>query len=322
MSLFTKLPKELYSPEAFAGFTAGAEFSLGNARALIWMSQLAYETDERQKIIDILNLWGMTLVGDGIVVEEATTVLPKSSTQCFVAAGRGTTVIAFQGTDPVVLANWITDFDAHLDSTGTARGYQLAADAVYQKLQTLLGPAAPGRNIFVTGHSLGGALAVLIAHRLSTDRYDVQAVYTYGMPRPGDPNFAGVYNTALGPRTYRLVHGEDLVPTVAPSALNFRHVGRYLHCERGGKFAGQPLAAGASDDPQFAQGVSKEFAEFLHGPITAVLDQAGRAQLALALAFGHGPAGMRTDPGGIAIELLPPRLRDHMPDRYIGACTS
>jgi hypothetical protein len=29
---------------------------------------------------------------------------------------------------------------------------------------------------------------------------------------------------------------------------------------------------------------------------------------------------MRTDPGGILIEMLPPRLRDHMPDRYIGAC--
>jgi len=28
---------------------------------------------------------------------------------------------------------------------------------------------------------------------------------------------------------------------------------------------------------------------------------------------------MRTDPGGIQIELLPLRLRDHMPDRYIGA---
>lgn len=105
---------------------------------------------------------------------------------------------------------------------------------------------------------------------MSADGYDVRAVYTYGMPRPGDPNFAGVYNNGVGQRTYRLVHGDDLVPTVAPSALNFRHVGRYLHCPRGGKFAGQPLVAGASDDPQFTQGVSKELAGFLHGPVTAL----------------------------------------------------
>jgi hypothetical protein len=30
---------------------------------------------------------------------------------------------------------------------------------------------------------------------------------------------------------------------------------------------------------------------------------------------------MRTDPGGLVIELLPPPLRDHMPDRYIEAAT-
>ena len=37
------------------------------------------------------------------------------------------------------------------------------------------------------------------------------------------------------------------------------------------------------------------------------------------LALGFGSSDQRSDPGGIAIELLPPGLRDHMPDRYIGA---
>jgi hypothetical protein len=31
---------------------------------------------------------------------------------------------------------------------------------------------------------------------------------------------------------------------------------------------------------------------------------------------------MRTDPGGILIELLPPRACGHTPDRYIGACNA
>ena len=42
-------------------------------------------------------------------------------------------------------------------------------------------------------------------------------------------------------------------------------------------------------------------------------------KVAALLALRQGPPGARTDPGGIAIELLPPRLRDHMTDRYIGA---
>jgi hypothetical protein len=62
-----------------------------------------------------------------------------------------------------------------------------------------------------------------------------------------------------------------------------------------------------------------ELRDHLHGPLSAVLSIAPRIKLAAALLTGMGPSNMRTDPGGILIE-LPPRLRDHMPDRYIGAC--
>jgi hypothetical protein len=73
-----------------------------------------------------------------------------------------------------------------------------------------------------------------------------------------------------------------------------------------------------SDDPPFVKGISKELTTLLQGPLSNVVSYLGRLKLAAALAFGMGAAGMRTDLGGILIELLPPRLRDHMPDRYIG----
>jgi hypothetical protein len=57
----------------------------------------------------------------------------------------------------------------------------------------------------------------------------------------------------------------------------------------------------------------------LQGPLSNLLSPLDRLKLATALAVGIGPSGMRTDPGGILIELLPPRLRDHIPDRYIAA---
>src|SRR2546425_182506 len=49
MSFLTKLPRERYSASAFDRFTGGREFDLGTAKALAWMSQLAYETDEPGK---------------------------------------------------------------------------------------------------------------------------------------------------------------------------------------------------------------------------------------------------------------------------------
>ena len=174
----------------------------------------------------------------------------------------------------------------------------------------------------VTGHSLGGALAALIANRIGTElQADLDAVYTFGMPRTGNKAFADLYNQQLGMRTYRLVHGEDIVPTVAPTSFGFRHLGRVLHCERLGRFDKANLASDTSSDfPPFVSGVAKDLRDHLHGPLSAVLSIAARIKLAAALLTGMGPSNMRTDPGGILIEMLPPRLRDHMPDRYIGAC--
>lgn len=325
MSFFTTLPKELYSLSAFDSFVASGDFRLGNAKAMIWMSQLAYEAEDPNqpgKIKDVLASLGLALVDGGMIANDDKMIVPKVKTRGFVAAGRGATIVAFAGTDPVVLANWISDFDAHIGPAQTADGYRIAAAAVADQVKRAISaPALANNKIFVTGHSLGGALAALSAREIVSSGAAVTAVYTFGMPRAGSPDFATTqYDPSLGSRTYRLVQGEDLVPTVAPSELDFHHLGRYLHCDRGGKFDAGALAADTrSDDPPFVAGVAKELREFLNGPLGAARQAFNQLELAALSALGRGPPGTRTDPGGIAVELLPPRLRDHMPDRYIGA---
>jgi hypothetical protein len=336
MSFLTKLPRPRYDTKAFDGFdAAAADFTPGNGKAMAWMSQLAYETDEPDKIKDILAMWGLRPAkikdrSDGIIAKEVETALPIASTRGVIAHGRGATIVAFAGTDPVVLANWISDFDARIDGkTQAAEGYETAAKAVWEEVSEAI--AEPDNDrIFVTGHSLGGALAVLTADRIAGAR--VAGVYTFGMPRPGTAIFAERYmTTALGARTFRLVHADDLVPTVAPSDFGsgFHHVGYYLHRDHGEKFDPSKMIKVVSspnpkfenecpDDPQFENGVSKRLHDVLHSPLAAIAAPFQRWKLALSLVFGRGPADMRHDAGGIAIELLPPRLRDHMPDRYIG----
>ena len=56
MSFLTKLPADRYDRDAFKRFAGGKQFDIGNARAMAWMSQLAYETDEPGEIADILKL--------------------------------------------------------------------------------------------------------------------------------------------------------------------------------------------------------------------------------------------------------------------------
>jgi triacylglycerol lipase len=164
---------------------------------------------------------------------------------------------------------------------------------------------------------------VLVGGRISTPAVaDIAGIYTIGMPRAADADYAKVYGPLLGARTYRLVHGEDLVPTVPPTTRDFCHVGRYLPCQRQGKFSAADLAADwQSDRPNFRAELMEEFRQLRRRPWLIATAAAKRAALAVSLAVGRGPAGLRTDMGGIAIELLPPRFRDHMPDRYIGGLT-
>ncbi len=98
---------------------------------------------------------------------------------------------------------------SHVASMNGARDYQIK----------------PGKPIFVFGHSLGGALAILCADQLERQGFRVQSVYTYGQPRVGDTQFCRDYNSRLGDRTYRFVHEEDIIPRILPVLLGYRHCG-------------------------------------------------------------------------------------------------
>ena len=319
MSILTKLPVNLYRPDAFAEFSAEAGFSRGTARALIWLSQLAYETDEPEKMARVLRAWGLGFSGRDIVSREVQTVLPVSRTEAFVATGEKAVFLSFAGTDPIVLANWITDFDVRPSKMGIAAGFETAAGSVRESVRDLLAERAD-MPVFVTGHSLGGALAVVAAQSLLEEGFNVGAVYTFGMPRPGTEAFKVGYDQRLGDRTYRMVHGHDVVPTVAPSELGFRHVGRVLACPRLSRFETADLSPDtSSDDPAFGPGISRAFLEDLHKPFQLVGSVLGTFGLARR---GHGlqvRGPQRTDAVGALLELLPLAIRDHLPDRYIGA---
>jgi pimeloyl-ACP methyl ester carboxylesterase len=91
-------------------------------------------------------------------------------------------------------------------------------------------PAAP---LYVTGHSLGGAAAVLMAVAfLAQERELATAVYAHEMPRVGNRRFQAWYGSVgLGSRTFRTVvyadGRRDLITRVPPSGwpFRYRHVG-------------------------------------------------------------------------------------------------
>jgi hypothetical protein len=85
--------------------------------------------------------------------------------------------------------------------------------ALFEQVKKLVdGP--PKRKLYITGHSLGGALATLAALKLEMAGTSPEAVYTIGSPRPAGTAFASQYDGRLKDRTFTHINFSDIVPRV------------------------------------------------------------------------------------------------------------
>lgn len=95
------------------------------------------------------------------------------------------------------------------------RGFLKALDAVWTPLQAHL-HELEGRSLWLTGHGLGAALAVLAAHRCAASGLRPAGVYTIGSPAVGDQAFTTGFRTALDNRCFRYINGRDGVTRLPP----------------------------------------------------------------------------------------------------------
>jgi pimeloyl-ACP methyl ester carboxylesterase len=143
--------------------------------------------------------------------------------------GRSDLIFAFRGTAD--LRNGLTDLDCELIRVGpfrVHRGFHEAMQAVEADLEASLDQTQPSR-LWVTGHSLGGALAKLWALRAAQCGHEVAGVYTFGQPRVGDAAFASCYDSVLKARSFRVVHADDIVPRVPWQLARYRHAGHEVY---------------------------------------------------------------------------------------------
>jgi triacylglycerol lipase len=100
------------------------------------------------------------------------------------------------------------------------RGFLGAFEEISDGLDSIVRAKSPGQRLWLTGHSLGGALATLAAAHL--DPSVIQGVTTYGSPRVGDPAFVACLPESS---MARHVHRDDWVATVPPAFLGYTHAG-------------------------------------------------------------------------------------------------
>lgn len=93
-------------------------------------------------------------------------------------------------------------------------------------------------RVFITGHSLGGALATLCAIRMKSDYPEISPiVYTYGQPRVGNRAFAVDYNNQIK-NHFCIVHDQD--PVVRFPKGKYKRVGCRVVVNRSGDLIVRP----------------------------------------------------------------------------------
>jgi len=155
----------------------------------------------------------------------------KKGTQAFIAKNDQFAVLAFRGTQPTKWEDVRTDLRALKQKTiegKVHKGFKEAFDDVKEEIvDTLRNSIGKDMPLYITGHSLGAALATVATQELEEEFDDlIAACYTFGSPRVGD----GKYEKSIKAPFYRIVNTTDIVTLVPFFLGTFVHVGdpRYL----------------------------------------------------------------------------------------------
>lgn len=189
------------------------------------------------------------------------------------ACGR-VAIVCYRGTEAGTFGNWLGDADVGSEPmtlgetsfvvhAGFRRNMRATRWDVLEQLRLALegrsvfAPAqrvgSPLEAVYVTGHSLGGAMAVLFALSLVDDPEQrellakLRAVYTFGQPLVGCEPFPPAAAT-IAQKVYRHVLARDPIPALPPAPWGrLTHLGREYRFEAGAwRRAQAPVAQLAS----------------------------------------------------------------------------
>ncbi len=178
-------------------------------------------------------------------------LISVDNTQAYVCSNDDHLLVAFRGTEAPTsiegLKDWLlTDavnllmvpegrLGTDLAAAGVgARFHQGFVNAIAEIWQPLYSAVdielkRSDRPLWLTGHSLGGALALLAAWLFHRKMISVHQIYTFGGPMIGNDDAAAAINREFKGKIFRYVNGPDPVPRLPSMSLI---ANQYCHCDQ------------------------------------------------------------------------------------------
>ena len=149
--------------------------------------------------------------------------LDNEGAQTHVAASDSEVIVACRGTQPSQPSDLLADLDTIPKRHGNGWVHEGFRREARKILDGVLDWAKKnkGKDIYVTGHSLGAAMALYITQELEFAGYPPVKFISFGHPRLGNKEYIDGIKT----EHYRFVNCNDMVTHVPPSALGFKHHG-------------------------------------------------------------------------------------------------
>ncbi|TJZ49545.1 lipase family protein [Streptomyces piniterrae] len=226
-------------------------YSLGHALSMARASELAYK--DEKTVEATAREWGFDRVRHHIT--RFTPPFPLEDTQAYTLAGKNMIITAFRGTQPTELRDWLSDATTPPCPGPGGKGlvhygFGEALQSIWPKvLDAIKEFRDNNQTLWFTGHSLGGALAMLAGARLHFEEPGLTAdgIYTFGQPRTCDRLLAREFDSAFANRMYRFVNNNDIVPQLPPEPV-FHHVAALRYIDSKGKLHdAMPMVGGLLD---------------------------------------------------------------------------
>lgn len=144
--------------------------------------------------------------------------------QCHAVWNKEMYVLCFRGTQPEEISDVLADLNAIPRGAMTHgwvhSGFRGELDKLWDKVVEHHGKGHKNKKFYITGHSLGAAMATLATSRFE-EFTTVEQLTTFGSPRVGTRKFVNNISTPH----YRFVNNNDIVTKVPLWIMGYKHHG-------------------------------------------------------------------------------------------------